>query len=150
MKNCPDCGATPGSRHVSGCDVERCPVCKGQMISCRCVYRVNGLDVNTLEEEHPKVYAEGPTEEMWVKFDQEADAVGGFLPWTGEWPGVAECRERGWFCQDGHGANGRFGSFCPCPPDAPGAMPDLNRWAHFNATGRDDLYEGCGRKPRGV
>ena len=68
--------------------------------------------------------------------------------WTGEWPGVEECRERGWYCQDGFGPDSRWGSFCPCPKDALGAKEDLNRLAHFHATGKDTKYEGCTRTPR--
>jgi hypothetical protein len=52
--------------------------------------------------------------------------------WTGLWPGTAECRERGWFCV---GLPWR-----PVPAGTPGARADLNRLAHFQATGRDDLY----------
>jgi len=68
--------------------------------------------------------------------------------WTGEWPGVAECREMGFYCQDGHGPHPRWGSFCPCAADAPGAIPDLNRLTHFRMTGKDDLYADCPRTPR--
>lgn len=57
--------------------------------------------------------------------------------WTGEWPGEAECRERGWYCQDKHGSSPKFS---PCSPDDPNAVPDLNRWAYFRRTGRDGLY----------
>jgi hypothetical protein len=33
---CHDCGARLGQFHVPSCDMERCPACGGQMITCGC------------------------------------------------------------------------------------------------------------------
>ena len=35
---CHDCGILNGGVHLMGCDIERCPICDGQMISCECDY----------------------------------------------------------------------------------------------------------------
>lgn len=34
--NCHDCNTPPGGLHHPGCDMERCPICKGQLITCSC------------------------------------------------------------------------------------------------------------------
>jgi hypothetical protein len=33
---CHDCAVVPGEFHVPGCDMERCPMCHAQAISCGC------------------------------------------------------------------------------------------------------------------
>ena len=35
---CRDCRVFKDEYHVRGCDVERCPACRGQAISCDCVH----------------------------------------------------------------------------------------------------------------
>lgn len=35
-EHCPDCGVAPGKEHLNGCDIEQCPRCGWQLISCCC------------------------------------------------------------------------------------------------------------------
>ena len=35
-ERCPDCGCKVGGYHHVGCDIEKCPRCEGQFISCEC------------------------------------------------------------------------------------------------------------------
>lgn len=37
---CPDCNAGVGRYHHAYCDIERCPRCGGQMLSCECTVPV--------------------------------------------------------------------------------------------------------------
>jgi hypothetical protein len=39
LNPCHDCAVVEGQYHVMGCDVERCPKCGGQLISCGCTHR---------------------------------------------------------------------------------------------------------------
>jgi hypothetical protein len=35
-ESCPGCDVPPGDYHRIGCDIEQCPYCGGQFISCMC------------------------------------------------------------------------------------------------------------------
>jgi hypothetical protein len=37
-RQCHDCGVINGEFHVPSCDVEECPRCHGQVLSCDCPY----------------------------------------------------------------------------------------------------------------
>ena len=44
MAKCHACGVEEGQLHQLGCDMERCPFCGGQLISCNCPYEKLGID----------------------------------------------------------------------------------------------------------
>ena len=43
-ESCGDCGVAHGGWHHPGCDLQRCPVCRGQLISCGCRFDEDGPD----------------------------------------------------------------------------------------------------------
>ena len=70
-KTCYQCGASAGELHARGCDVEQCPYCGRQLLSC----------------DHS------------VLFNDDAVPQDDRMPWDGFWPGVTECRAFGWFAR---------------------------------------------------
>jgi len=127
LHDCHDCGVKPGELHTPGCDVQRCPRCGMQQIGCNCIYEVNNIDVDDMETEHPSIYKNGPTKQMYAKWDVEWGTRQQL--WTGEWPGIAECREYGFWCLWDE-ANRRWmgwPKFKNITAETPGAQEDLNR-----------------------
>lgn len=41
---CGDCGVGRGGHHHPGCDMQRCPSCRGQMMTCGCRFDEDGPD----------------------------------------------------------------------------------------------------------
>lgn len=102
--DCPDCTARIGDPHDAGCDVAICPTCGQQAMSH------DAYDPRTRTYHVPAA-----------------------TYWTGFWPGVIECRERGWYVVGP--------PWVPVPPGTEGATEDLNRWSYFRQAGRDGLYD---------
>jgi hypothetical protein len=46
VQTCHDCGVKEGQLHHRGCDMERCPVCHEQLITCECPFKHFGIDVS--------------------------------------------------------------------------------------------------------
>jgi hypothetical protein len=67
------------------------------------------------------------------------------LPWTGERPGVAECREFGWYAKLMPGQG-----WMRCQAEEPGAVPDLNRLHDPAEAEWDPLSAGFVRRSAGV
>jgi hypothetical protein len=51
---CGDCGVARGGWHHPGCDLQRCPVCRGQLLTCGCRFDedwTDDLDVDDLDDD---------------------------------------------------------------------------------------------------
>lgn len=119
---CPDCAVALGEMHIPGCDLETCPRCGRQAISCDCIYAFCGMDPLYLEEEYPEIYMNGPTAEMYARWD--ATWAARRIPWLGldERPDSKAAIRWGWYAKFIAGQG-----WIRCGPDEPGAGPDLNR-----------------------
>jgi DNA-directed RNA polymerase subunit RPC12/RpoP len=101
--DCPDCGVAVGELHDLGCDVERCPHCGGQLLSDYFIVTCPDCGSTTTYS------CEGPL------LDDER------IPWSGQWPGVEQCREFGFYAK-----RAPIG-WDSCGKDEEGATEDLNR-----------------------
>jgi hypothetical protein len=100
LEDCSECGAWPGDYHSLGCDGETCPYCGAPLIHCLVA---GWCDLAVKDTPWPP-----PLDDR--------------IPWSGEWPGEAECRFFGWWVQP-HGKNG----WRRCKEGDRGAMPDYDR-----------------------
>src|SRR5260370_26914047 len=58
---CGDCGVLPGNVHRHGCDMERCPRCGHQSITCGCLWAgEEHLDEDWLEGGETRPAPDGP------------------------------------------------------------------------------------------
>lgn len=114
-KNCHDCHVKPGELHHNGCDVERCPWCGHQRISCDCEGKDAWIAKNRL-----------PWTGIWPGTEEAAE----FNLWSRWVPNLQFERDKQHFGIDvairrlGGAPLGRWEI---CTKNTPGATPDLNR-----------------------
>jgi hypothetical protein len=54
-ETCHDCDVEEGQLHLPGCDMERCPFCGGQLISCGCVRNEDEFETKLEHEAKQRV-----------------------------------------------------------------------------------------------
>jgi hypothetical protein len=92
-----------------------CGVAPGELHTGGCdVERCPECGLQAFSCDHDAVLAEAPRR----------------MPWTGEYPGAAQCRELGWYARPIQGQG-----WVPCSADDEGAFEDINRLisGHWNA-----------------
>lgn len=85
---CHDCDCQEGQFHSPGCDMEQCPFCGGQLISCDCACRILGID----HSEGTRAWHHGLTPEQDREWAEKL-AEKGRVPYI-RWPNLcAYCGE---------------------------------------------------------
>jgi hypothetical protein len=88
-QRCPDCGVLPGKLHEIGCDVEQCPYCGGQLISCDCARAVSAETAIPWTGEWP-----GKTECLEFGWYAKLVKGHGWVPCDRDEPGATEDLDR--------------------------------------------------------
>jgi hypothetical protein len=100
---CHDCGVKEGQLHLPGCDMERCPFCGNQLISCRCVYDklkvVRGSPLTDEQEQAWSEYVDEKGRIPWIQYPNLCARCGALWPEffsvpTEEWERYVEPRMR--------------------------------------------------------
>jgi hypothetical protein len=60
---CGDCHVVPGQLHHLGCDLEECPACRQQLLSCGCWH--DGVDEDEDEDDELGAWGEDLEDESW-------------------------------------------------------------------------------------
>ena len=78
-KRCHDCGAVEGALHELGCDMERCPFCGGQLITCSCAYEQLGYDYDWSKDNcglPQEIYENGLPDAELIKWESILEKKG--------------------------------------------------------------------------
>ncbi len=62
---CGDCGVARGGHHHPGCDMQQCPLCRGQMMTCGCRFDEDGPDEDEFDDDD----SDGAAEPLMVDRD---------------------------------------------------------------------------------
>ena len=83
-QKCHDCPALEGEYHEPGCDVERCPFCGDQLISCDCCYKMLNID----HAPGTRVYEFGLTRKQQMQWERLLNDKGRvpFILYPNMWP----------------------------------------------------------------
>jgi len=105
---CHDCGVKVGEYHLPNCDIERCPKCGGQLLSCGCFIYENEDNGYFNEKEFEKYEREKWSGIMYEDAHIYAEEHDLWVFWG---PGYAPRYQKGWI---------------KCDKNHPGAKHDLN------------------------